>query len=309
MKFKDSFWSQCLAVFVLILFLPLVIIAIPIIVITQEFECIGERRRYRKSNYCLNLGVRYRAGITNTPAYRFYEAALSRGLSVEFHHLAEFVIDYCIHEGTVYILPDFDSFYMDESDQWVTDRDGDLRTIEEEMSLISSSVQSWAAMPVKILLERKMIPIEDLHGVCLPKQICLVQTYETTFCDEVIAMKQPDNGLDLYSLMRATKDLCGNYELIGETIFWDLYDGFNLHVDASDGYVSIHDKTRQITHWHPEPEDIYNEVCKIGKRGNVMVIHVFCGFGGVCYMGPKENCPYKKQESNRFGTYFYLEAE
>lgn len=183
MKFNDTFWSQCLAVFVLILFLPLVIIAIPIIAVIQEIECIGERRRYKKSNYCLNFGVRYRAGITDTPAYRFYESAIRRGLQMEYHHIEAQRIDYFLRDGIIYFLLDFDYLCMDDNEQWVADRDGEYSNFEDEIAQLSVSFEHDPSMPIKILVERKILPIENIQDISLPEQLHLIQTYETAFDD------------------------------------------------------------------------------------------------------------------------------
>lgn len=187
MEFKDTFWSQLLAVFFMILCLPLLPFLILISAIVQEIECFRERRRYKKSSYYLNFGVRYLAGVTDTPVYRFYESALSRGLLTQYHHLSAQNMDLFLYEDCVYFLPDFDSVYMDDEDgQWVVDRDGDVRGVEEEMAILCASLEGFQSLPKKILVERKMISMDDLQAVALPEQICLVETYESAFGEEAL---------------------------------------------------------------------------------------------------------------------------
>ena len=64
-----------------------------------------------------------------------------------------------------------------------------------------------------------------------------------------------------------------------------------------------------LTHWHPTASEIYNEVRKIGKRGNVMIVRTFAIGADVPYIGNKEDCPYQKGKRYLFGKLYYLEAK
>lgn len=87
------------------------------------------------------------------------------------------------------------------------------------------------------------------------------------------------NTKELYEKMLTTPDLCGKFELVDKTIFGDLFDGYDIQISIEPPatLLSIGRKlfwkiTDMVTHWHPEQEDIYDEVCKIGLKGNVLVI-------------------------------------
>ena len=64
----------------------------------------------------------------------------------------------------------------------------------------------------------------------------------------------------------------------------------------------------EITHWHPDEYEIYDEICKIGEKGNVLVIKTFLGSACVVYMGAKNECPIKKNKF-RFCKLYYFESK
>lgn len=67
--------------------------------------------------------------------------------------------------------------------------------------------------------------------------------------------------------------------------------------------------TDMVTHWHPEQEDIYDEVCKIGLKGNVLVIRKNLFFTSTIYMGKEELCPYSSKKRWSWGRIYYLKAK
>ena len=64
-----------------------------------------------------------------------------------------------------------------------------------------------------------------------------------------------------------------------------------------------------ITHWHPDSNEIYDEICRIGKRGNVLVIKKNLLGETVLYMGEKEKCPYNPKIKKFLSKIYYLEAK
>lgn len=61
-----------------------------------------------------------------------------------------------------------------------------------------------------------------------------------------------------------------------------------------------------IIHWHPDDEEILNEICNIGTKGNVTVIHDGWLVKSVLYIESKNDCPYKRKWL--FGRYHYIYA-
>ena len=131
-------------------------------------------------------------------------------------------------------------------------------------------------------------------------------------------IKVPQNSKELYDMMLDTPDLCGKFELTDnhETIKWHLYENIKIviGVDPSDCWVGIEKPLfrkieNEIFHWHPTADEIYDVVCKIGKRGGVLVLRTTAFGGTVLYGGSKADCPYPPDKKYLFGQYYYLEAK
>ena len=94
--------------------------------------------------------------------------------------------------------------------------------------------------------------------------------------------------------MMKNDKLGGKIELVDDSIFWRFEDVFyNICISEYDTYFSVNKTNKQgsqITHWHPDLFEIYNQVCLIGEVGNVLVIKG----RSVLYMGPKDKCKYNK---------------
>ncbi len=165
-----------------------------------------------------------------------------------------------------------------------------------------------------------MFPLANLNDVVIPECIYVTWGYEEAFENEDSPLKMviPQNSKDLYELMLRTPNLCGNFMLSPdeEYILWDLYDNFQIKigVDPRDCYLSVSKMLSDtvesgISHWHPTCFEIYNEVRKIGKCGNVMVLKKFLISDSVLYIGNKEECPYEENKRYLFGKLYYLEAK
>ncbi len=126
-----------------------------------------------------------------------------------------------------------------------------------------------------------------------------------TFVDETKIIQE------LYCRMKNNSDLAGSFELNGGKIDWKLFDGYDVEI-ASE-YIGISRQLKlikplytSIFHWHPDDEDLYTEVCKLGTKGNVTVIHMGWVWSCLLYSGPRSYCPIKRKWL--FGKYIYLDA-
>jgi len=119
------------------------------------------------------------------------------------------------------------------------------------------------------------------------------------------------NTKDLYEKMLNTPDLAGKFELIGETLFWDLFDGFSVEIalTENDTYLSIASPREELIHWHPFAEDIYEEVCRMGTKGNVTLIRKNFFLVSLLYMGKAKDCPYPPNKTRAFGKLYRLTAK
>ena len=293
----------------------LALIAVPLILV----ERAKAKKAYYKSPYYADFKKKFTMGITTDPAYRCYNGVAVRGLPVKFGAKLNGPL-YCIHEGTLYVFPDFEQMGLSEDGRavWQVNNDGDWMSFEEAYTKLLSDMTILPSDSVKLLVERKMITAYDLTETPPPACVCVTQSYETAFENEDSALKMriPQSSADLYDMMCATPDLCGEFELTedGQGIRWRVREDIRitLGVDLRDGYIGV-DKLlfgkieSGITHWHPTEYEIYDEVCKIGKRGNVLVLRTGMGSGAVLYSGRKEDCPYKAEKKALLGKYYYIE--
>ena len=85
----------------------------------------------------------------------------------------------------------------------------------------------------------------------------------------------PENASELYEMLINTPDLCGKFKFLGDCgIEWELYKDVTVSIGVNkvDGYIGIDRKLfgkipTSITHWHPAPDEIYEEICDMGRRG------------------------------------------
>lgn len=118
----------------------------------------------------------------------------------------------------------------------------------------------------------------------------------------------------LHSLMAENENLCGTFELTDNNINWCLFEGFltTISKDYTDFYIGI-DKRMfgefcvPFTHWHPSDDEIYSDICNIGTKGNVTVIHKSFLGEFLLYSGSVTDCKYKRKWF--FGKYYYLYAK
>jgi hypothetical protein len=283
-------------------------------------EMPKNRKKYKQSQYYKDLHIPFSVNAVDKKEYRFYNSAIERGLKIQFTRQAENYLEYFRYNGTLCLFPDFSQIdYDEEQGGWQAYYDGTWKSFDQAwLQLLSELHCDHSDIPVKLLIERNMIPIPNLNQVTIPECVALVQSYETAFADDDAPLEciYPQNTKDLYEMMLSTSDLCGQFELIDEKqIRWSLYDGFVMHlsVDPHDSYIGIERLVlgkieNNITHWHPDHTSIFNEVCQMGKRGNVMVIRTFLTGASVLYQGSKADCPYDPNKKCIWGKLHYLEA-
>lgn len=121
---------------------------------------------------------------------------------------------------------------------------------------------------------------------------------------------------ELCEKMLETPDLCGKFELVDKTIFWDLFDGFVIRISIEPPETLFDIETMlfgvfpdYITHWHPDEDEIYDQVCHIGLKGSVLVLRRNFFGTSVLYMGKEEHCPYSPQRKRLWGKIYYLKAK
>ena len=319
-----KWYEKVLTVLLIVIFSPLILLILLLVCPFLAREYRRSKKEYYKSPYYATFKKKFAWGITTDPVYRVYNGAAARDLPVRFPDNMDDRIDglsYFFYGDTVYLLPNFEQMGLSEDGRavWQVNNDGDWMDFDEGYA--ATRVQAmYPDLTVKFLVERRMIVECDLTKTPPPSCIHVIHSYETAFenDDTALTFRIPQSSADLYDMMQKTTDLCGEYALTedGELICWRVREDIQitLGVDPHDCYMSVErllfGKIESgITHWHPTEYEIYDEVCKIGKRGNVLVLRARAGNGAVLYSGRKEDCPYKPNKKVLLGKYYYIEAE
>ena len=319
-----KWYEKVLTVLLIVIFSPLILLILLLVCPFLAREYRRAKKEYYKSPYYATFKKKFTGGITTDPVYRVYNGAVARDLPVRFPDNVDDRIDglsYFFYGDTVYLLPNFEQMGLSEDGRavWQVNNDGDWMDFDEGYA--ATRVQAmYPDLTVKFLVERCMITVCDLTETPPPSCVFVTQSYEAAFENEDSALKMriPQSSADLYDMMCATPDLCGEFELTedGQGIRWRIREDIQitLGVDLRDCYIGV-DKLlfgkieSGITHWHPTVYEIYGEVCEIGLRGHVLVLRQGAGSGAVLYSGKKEDCPYKPDKKVLLGKYYYIEAK
>ena len=128
-------------------------------------------------------------------------------------------------------------------------------------------------------------------------------------------MRNAKTTQELYEQLLKLPDLHSYPEIDGEKLIWKLYDNAYVHAycDSYDTYIGIISTSLSCpsTHWHPDEDDMLDELCSLGKKGNILVLKSFLmGMGtGVFYLGEPEKYRFNKQRKWHWGKLTYLEQK
>lgn len=235
------------------------------------------KREYVKSRYYRDLGQRSAPWMQDSPEYRFYNAAMRRGLPVQYVRQESNGLEYFIYCETIYLFPDFDQIGFDEDKgDWQADYDGEWTPFAECYAGLLDKLETAPEHPVKLLVERSMFPVMNLNDWEVPACIFVTWSYENAFENEDSPLKMliPQNTGELYKMMRQTPELCGRFELDGKKIRWDLYQGIRIELTADPG-----------------------DCCAAESPA------VPC-----CMREPGRTAPMRPEKKYQLGRYYYLEA-
>ena len=119
---------------------------------------------------------------------------------------------------------------------------------------------------------------------------------------------------ELYDKLILMSDLHSLPELNGEILIWNLYKNayIRAYCDSYDTCIDIISTSVlgcSLTHWHPDEEDILEELYSLGKNGNVLVLKN--GFIGtsVYYIGEPEKYKFNSKKKWHWGKLTYLEQK
>lgn len=311
-------WYQKVLIAVgLIVFSPLIIISLGAAGLSYLLDGPKCKKMYAQSAYFRDLAVPYKRYLFGSPEYRFYNGAKKRQLPMTYVRQPSNGLEYVVFEGVVYVFPEFEQIDFDkEKSIWEVNYDGDWTPFDEVYrNQIAQMEEKVDASCIKLLVERAMFVARDLSETGIPDEIFVTWNYETAFEheDSPSKLRVPETTEELLDMMNQAPDLGGEYYM-GENgnIVWDLFDSIRIEIGVE--YLGIDEilpngGTREITHWHPTAEDVYNDICKVGKRGKILVIRTSLLSADLLYVGDKEECPYRKDQKRLFGKQYFLEVE
>lgn len=119
---------------------------------------------------------------------------------------------------------------------------------------------------------------------------------------------------ELYEKLIQMPDLHSTPELNDEILIWKLYK--DLYVRAyCDGYDTcidiIHSSLLKgsLTHWHPDEDDMFDELYSLGKKGNILVLRKSLIGTDVFYIGEPLKYHFSSKKKWHFGKLIYLEQK
>jgi len=119
---------------------------------------------------------------------------------------------------------------------------------------------------------------------------------------------------ELYEKLIQMPDLHSFPELDGETLIWRLYKNayVRAYCDSYDTCIDIINDSiwaGSLTHWHPDEENMLEELYSLGKKGNILVLKKFSFGTGVFYIGEPEKYQFNPQKKWHRGRLTYLEQK
>ena len=128
-------------------------------------------------------------------------------------------------------------------------------------------------------------------------------------------MRNTKTTKELFEQLLEMPDLHSVPELDGEILIWKLYKNayVRAYCDSYDTCIEIISTsfTCPSTHWHPDEDDMLDELYLLGKKGNILVLKSFLmGMGtGVFYLGEPEKYRFNKKRKWHWVKLTYLEQK
>lgn len=323
-----KWYKKVSEVIIIIAFVPFIILAFviagPILLILRPFMEAKNKKIFKKSRYCHDVNEKYGENILLEPEYIFYNAECDNP-KVKFIRNEQEKFDYFIYDNTVYVFPNkayhlmrYDNisgefkyiYYKDEENF----KESPVTLFEHVKGCIDPR---YSDLPVKMLVERSFICAKDLKDIPLCDKLKIVPSYDRAFeeVDPEVLSIIPENAGELYKMLKKTPDLAGEFEYQNNAQNELInYSCGNLFLEIDVDYISINLKrngksNKNLTHYHPEEQDVYKEVYNITKRGNVLVVKTTLGGCSVLYVGKKQNCPYDENSKAFLSKIYYFEMK
>lgn len=124
----------------------------------------------------------------------------------------------------------------------------------------------------------------------------------------------PTDSRELYKMLMHTQGLHSFPQLKDDVITWELYDSVYLetYMNEYDTCIDIISKNAfhgSYMHWHPDVEDIYGELCTLGKKGNILVLRKRLGGAETYYIGEPNKYRFSPAKKWHWGKLIYLKQK
>lgn len=125
-------------------------------------------------------------------------------------------------------------------------------------------------------------------------------------------MRNTKTTKELYEQLLEMPDLHSVPKLDGNILTWNLYKNayVRAYCDSYDTYIEITGTSFFFpsTHWHPDEDDMLDELYSLGKKGNILVLKSFLtGMGtGVFYLGEPDKYRFSPKKKWHWGKLTYL---
>ena len=313
-----KWYEKVIITIFIVLLSPLIIFILICWGIVSPFITLANKSRYLKSSFYKEFKLPYSSHIYNSNQYAFYNFAIEEDLLIKYIKQKSF--DYFIYKNQIFIFPDFSEIkYNEEKETWEIiygkySRESSC-LLKEYIAKKTALFEEKIDLPLRLLVSRNYFEDGYIDVLKLPEFLYVVKNYTSPLNRENLETINtiPSNTKDLYEMMLNNEKLGGQFEFLdNEIIVWNFEDvRFEISIDNKDGLFRIINNKKlklEITHWHPDNYDIYDDVCKIGEKGNVLVVKTFLGSSYIAYMGPKEKCTIK---ANKVGLYkiYYFESK
>ena len=126
-------------------------------------------------------------------------------------------------------------------------------------------------------------------------------------------MRTTKTTKELYEKLLEMPDLHSKPELHGEILIWKLYKNafVRAYCDSYDTCIDIISNSAfvgSLTHWHPDEEDMFDDLYSLGKKGSILAFNnSYFIRKSIFYIGEPNNYPFDKNKKWYWGKLTYLE--
>lgn len=314
-----KWYQKLLMVLMIVILSPLIVFLFICMIIMMPFNAIYNRITYKKSAYYKNFKTRFNYKVFESNEYAFYNYVDKEKLPVKYVKQNRNSLNYFIYNNERYIFPDFNEIrYNQETKLWEvvlkTSKTETVFSLDEYLESKDKLFIDNKDLKLKLLISRNYFSEGYIDLDNLPKSLYVIRNYDSAFKteDKEILSFIPQSTKELYQMMSKNDKLGGKIELVKDDLISWTFEKviYEISLEEEGGVIIVlkNDKHKSsITHWHPDDYEIYEDICKIGEKGNVVVIKTSLGSSSVLYMGNKDKCPYHKDKCC-LGKLYYFEA-